>query len=279
VLVAFELGRDLVSDERVVLILNSNGAAVIAAASSNPSQPGAVMQSSRLSRWLIPAVLSLFAVAAVVVVKQRPASPSATAGPASSNQESAEEVRLERLEAELAALSAPRTVNSEAGDRMAARIEALRLEMLELRKALARRDDRAGQPDDSLANSDPVDSESAERLQTQRIVAFLNDALTRDKVDPSWSQAAAQEINGSLVKTSSDNTQLGDVRCQSSLCRIEASHRNAGAEQDFVMQLGHLAAFREGEAFYERVTHDDGSTATTIFVSRAGFRLPAPEQM
>lgn len=104
--------------------------------------------------------------------------------------------------------------------------------------------------------------------------------LTRERgsdaapVDSTWSTAAAQELSSELRSQGLEDSQLGDVRCRATLCRIEATHRSLDAEQKFLARIGELAAFRDAESFVERVPRSDGSIATTMFVSRSGHRLP-----
>ena len=79
----------------------------------------------------------------------------------------------------------------------------------------------------------------------------------------------ADEIARSLMTAGLANTQLGDVRCQAMLCRIEASHSNVEAERKFIAHIGELEEFRDTEGFVERVSRGDGRIVTMVFVSRA----------
>jgi hypothetical protein len=148
-----------------------------------------------------------------------------------------ERARLESIERELQALGAS-AASAQDADRaqLESRINALKLDVTRLSKTLA-------QPD----------------------------ANTKAETEPA---AAAQQVSRSLMSPVLENTQLGDVRCRATLCRIEASHGSLEAERKFIARIGELEAFRDAEGFVERVPHSDGSITTMVFVSRSGHRLP-----
>lgn len=108
----------------------------------------------------------------------------------------------------------------------------------------------------------------------EQLGGILEERFAAEAADASWSTAAAQEIARDLRGPGLENSQLGDVRCRATLCRIEVSHSSMEAEQKFIGRIGELEAFRNSEGFVQRAPRSDGSVTTMMFVSRSGYRLP-----
>jgi hypothetical protein len=187
--------------------------------------------------------------------------------------------RLKQLEAELASLKALSASGADIDrTQMAAKLDALKREIGATLAAggnarePATADVSSGEPPNIVAEM------AAEEEQIRQMAQLLDGALASEVADPSWSVGAAQEISRGLSDAALEHTRLDEVRCQSTLCRIEASHDSLEAEQGFILQLGQLESFRRSEGFGQRVERADGSVATTMFVSRSGHRLPDPSR-
>jgi hypothetical protein len=178
---------------------------------------------------------------------------------------------LDRIEAALSAIasnraaSPPRETNSapavaQAAVRSSAAIDETRLVVA---------DDQSKSFESHEAEVENV------RREEQQLISLLDNTVMTEQADPSWSIAAAEEIGRDLPPAALEKTQLGDVRCQSTLCRIQATHDNPNVEQSFMAELGRLTSFRNGEAFLTRTPREDGRLVTTVFVSRSGHSLPA----
>ena len=157
-------------------------------------------------------------------------------------------------------------------------IEALQVQLQSLRAELTALKGR----DVSRAPAEIVEPESTVEEQRQREVerthrtsAFLETNLQRQARDPGWALAAEQQVsttfNGEEVAAGSELQQLS---CQSSMCRIDSHHVDAEAERTFMTRLGRLEAFGDAEAFSQRNEHPDGSVEIVTYVSRSGYRLP-----
>jgi phage host-nuclease inhibitor protein Gam len=199
---------------------------------------------------------------------------------AAGNNGQSELRQLKQLEAELAAL---KTLSGSAKgsdrDRMESQLNALKKEVSQLGKTLATVETERSPAAPDVASDEPTNiaqQMAAEEEQTQQQGQFLEAALAREAADPVWSVTAAQEISRTLGDTRLEHTRLGEVRCGSTVCRIDVSHDSVDAEQGFIMQLGQLESFRQSEGFAQRVERSDGSVATTMFISRSGHRLPNP---
>jgi hypothetical protein len=162
-------------------------------------------------------------------------------------------------------------------ERIEAQLSALKQQMSQLDETV--RAARAPAPTEAhAASSEPAsraDKIAAEEAETQQTAQFLDGTLASEAADPRWSAATAQQISRSFPSTAQDHTRVSEVRCASTLCRIEATHDNFEAEQAFILQLGQLESFRQSEGFGQRVERTDGTIATTMFVSRSGRRLPS----
>lgn len=229
--------------------------------------------------WLTLGLTAVFA-GPIAVLTHSSQSQDSPAAPVADVGEQSKLRQLRQLEADLAKLKA--LDGSAAGaerDRMEAQLKALKQQMSDLGKTLAAFES-ARQPSAPDASSgEPRNIEEAiaeEEEATRQMAQLLEGTVASEPADPSWSVAAAQEISRNVSDAVLEHTQVGEVRCQSTLCRIEASHDSAEAEQVFIMQLGQLESFRQSEGFGQRVQRSDGSVATTLFVSRSGHRLPEP---
>lgn len=124
----------------------------------------------------------------------------------------------------------------------------------------------------------PPVTEAQERARTQKLVEFLGAHLDSEPQDAAWSAAATEEIASVLSKNQAAvRSTLLNAMCQSTLCRIAATHETPDAEQSFLMQLIHLKSFLNSDAFTERQERSDGSIETNIYISRSGHRLPEPQ--
>jgi hypothetical protein len=164
------------------------------------------------------------------------------------------------------------TKNTPETAELTTRIKELQQELDHLKRSA-----HAGAGDDAHASvSMPLpESEEQERQRTRQITAFLQDNFVAETKDPVWSLQAerqlAEAFNLDKVEAGSELQQLS---CQATLCRIEARHKDSTAERDFLLQLGSLESFADAEAFSERIERADGSIEVITYVTRSGHRLP-----
>jgi hypothetical protein len=126
----------------------------------------------------------------------------------------------------------------------------------------------------SVAN-DPMQQEME---RTQQLTTFLETRYVGEAKDPTWSLQAEQQVSAAFVDEQvAAGSQLQQIACQQTLCRIESNHHDPSAERAFISRLGRLSAFGDAEAFSRRVEHADGSVQTLTFVSRSGHTLPRME--
>jgi hypothetical protein len=119
------------------------------------------------------------------------------------------------------------------------------------------------------------ESEAEERQRTTQTTAFLHHGFTSEMKDPVWSLQAERQVSDAFnLDEISVGSQLQQLSCQATLCRIESHHSDENAERTFLTRLGRLESFANAEAFSERFERPDGSVEAVTYVSRSGHQLP-----
>jgi hypothetical protein len=114
----------------------------------------------------------------------------------------------------------------------------------------------------------------AETMSNEAFADSLATAAAQEAVDSSWSTATAAEVSRSMLDAALAKSRVDEIRCYTTLCRIDASHGTRLAEDMFITQLVQLDAFRDSEGFIERQERADGSVSNVVYISRAGHQLP-----
>jgi hypothetical protein len=124
----------------------------------------------------------------------------------------------------------------------------------------------------------PPESEQQERERTMQTTAFLHDTFVAERKDPVWSLQAERQVSDAFnMNEIAAGSQLQQLSCQATLCRIESRHKDENAERAFLSRLGRLESFGDAEAFSERFERPDGSIEAITYVSRSGHQLPRME--
>jgi hypothetical protein len=113
------------------------------------------------------------------------------------------------------------------------------------------------------------DSEDAE-MQEQ--VAKLEDALAVQTTDPSWSIGAVERITEVFDQEALAANKLIDIKCATTLCRLEVAHSDEESRGQLTDQL--FPALGWGaQSYLHAVDNQDGTHRTIIFISREGYAL------
>lgn len=228
------------------------------------------MFSLQFSRWFTVSTLLALGLAVGVIINDRSEPQTQTS---SVLRPEADQQRLRKLETDLAALSATRTAGENSHDDMDTRLAALRTEMTKLQQATANAPS-AGEQAQPAAALDPVELDRADQERTQLLVSALEGAMQSEPADLTWSASAAAELSRSVTDP---KTQVGELRCASTLCRLDVTHGSPEAEQAFFMQFTQINAFQNSEGFVQRQERADGSLATVMYITRAGYPLPGKD--
>ncbi len=99
-------------------------------------------------------------------------------------------------------------------------------------------------------------------------------SLRAESVDAAWSNQAVDAIKKAFISEELSATDVQDIECRATLCRIEVAHANEEKrrqlERTFVQKV---AAVLPSAAMHTE-KHEDGSSATTVYLARQGHRLP-----
>ncbi|HZH78634.1 MAG TPA: hypothetical protein VEY88_21575 [Archangium sp.] len=140
----------------------------------------------------------------------------------------------------------------------------------------------AGLPASSTGVERPTSPAQPERpslLSVQQVVERLEEAVHAEPSDPQWSRQAEDLARARLERTLT-TSRLESVHCGASLCRLETSHPNQEALEQFREQV--LMASEPvlwNGAAYASVQGDAraGTLVTVSYLAREGRPLPTLE--
>lgn len=128
--------------------------------------------------------------------------------------------------------------------------------------------DNGDNMDEEHQDSAP-DSEDAE-MQEQ--AAKLEDALAVQTTEPSWSTGAVERITEVFDQEALAANKLIDVKCATTLCRLEIAHSDEESRGQLTDQL--FPALGSGtQGYLYTVDNQDGTHRTIMFISREGYAL------
>lgn len=136
--------------------------------------------------------------------------------------------------------------------------------------------------------ADPLDGKySADELEqlkldsearVEQVLAAMEGQIAVESYDAQWAPGIEDAIIATLQQPMFNRTELIDLSCKSSLCRINVQHAGVDAEQEFLSQFIVSAGFTDTEVFYSREENNDGSVQETYYISRDGQRLATLHQ-
>jgi len=155
-------------------------------------------------------------------------------------------------------------------------LQQQRADIHQLRRAL-----QAGVASTSSAAADTVreSPEEAAVREQERMVQLATD-LANEAVDHAWATTAVEEIAAAvqqvfetLAEGVSDGAAFADSVCAQTFCRLELTHRDHVAMQEFIRQFPrHLGWQTDGHV--DVMQNDDGSVRAVVYLSRDGYSLP-----
>ncbi|MGQ0622792.1 MAG: hypothetical protein ACT4QA_23290 [Panacagrimonas sp.] len=238
------------------------------------------------------AACALAAVVTTLAVSQWPTEPP---HPDMSPSESAEiRAELRALRDELAAIppvspspATGRVLSSEASNAkyaaILARLADAERQLAALQRGPGAAPARASEPGpDEQAEAARVLRE--ERRQQDEAYALglqnaLESQLFDESLDPQWARQTQESISRGLLATAFSGNQLTDLRCQSSLCRMQVRSADRQAQERLIMGYGDIDAFHDSQAYWQRQDQPDGSSVTTLYMMREGAALPTVQRV
>jgi len=223
----------------------------------------------RVSSWLNVATAAALVVAVGVIVEDRTEVISSAKAAVSNDSQ---QLRLEKLERDVAALSArPRTDEHTQSD-LAARLEWLEEEIARVSAQMS----STGATRAGTVSAGPIEQERQRDEPDQRAIETLENAFASESTDVNGSMAAAVQLSNVIHDMEFENTHVSEVVCQSTLCRINVSHADTEADILFTQSLNRTDEFNESESYVQHLPSNNGGVNTVIYVSRAGHHLPVP---
>lgn len=126
-----------------------------------------------------------------------------------------------------------------------------------------------GAADDINAATVPTPSDRSDAIQAQMESHMINDPF-----DARWAPVIEDTLTGALRQPGFSGSELVDIECRTTLCRLGLDHSDLDAEQIFLHRFMGAAGLTDAEAFYRRNEDADGRVRMTFYVARDGGRLP-----
>jgi hypothetical protein len=130
--------------------------------------------------------------------------------------------------------------------------------------------------DAGIVRSD-VETQAARESAREARLAFYNARLADAGHVEADSTSIARELSSQATSAEFQGSEIGDVRCAGSLCRIEVQSQDSKSGRQLTKLPTQTGAFIGGQAFTLSDVQEDGRVHTTIFASRTGHELPDPE--
>jgi hypothetical protein len=197
-----------------------------------------------------------------------------------------------------AATEAPADYPIERGDTVVDDVNVLRQEVVRLRTDLAALQAQmrvtqstrgvAGAAPASVAEGTAFGGElSEEELKAQEVEAAARDhqrslarmqayeaSLRAESIDAAWSNEAVDALKEAFTSQELSATGLQDIECRATLCRIEVVHADEEKRREFERTFVEKVAPVLPSAVMHTEEHEDGSSATTVYLARQGHQLP-----
>lgn len=112
-----------------------------------------------------------------------------------------------------------------------------------------------------------------EEQSRRRRISAIEAVFRSQRIDRKWAGQAAQTVWNAMQFVPTE-TQIFDVKCRFTMCRLEVQHGSEDARGQFEGQFLALV----GDAFprmtMDYTEYEDGSTEATIYLVRSGYDLP-----
>lgn len=108
-----------------------------------------------------------------------------------------------------------------------------------------------------------------------QVAANLDARFAAEAYDSGWAGKTEAKLNQLFVGDRLEGNQLAAAVCRTSLCRIEVTHSDQGAEQRFLAEFSSSGQFVSDDTsgFYHRRVDYNGIAHTVFFWARVGHQL------
>ncbi|MGQ0620286.1 MAG: hypothetical protein ACT4QA_10255 [Panacagrimonas sp.] len=133
-------------------------------------------------------------------------------------------------------------------------------------------------PAEAASPHDLQAEETAREARDDARIALLESTLDRqfhsEPADPRRAQQTKSELISGFNGNGLGGNQISDLRCRSSLCRLDVLSKDAAAHGRLFTGQGQWAVMTDTQTFWRRTERSDGSLSTTMYITRAGSALP-----
>lgn len=109
-----------------------------------------------------------------------------------------------------------------------------------------------------------------------RTVSFFDETLEKQKEDKDWSSSVLSTIQKDIEQNKIPGTQLADVDCKTTFCRIEFNHVDSNANEIFNENYI-FETSGNYSSYFDLIHLPNGSITTIMYMSRDGYDLPSIE--
>ena len=155
----------------------------------------------------------------------------------------------------------------------------LRDEIKYFRSLLADQDIQNGFEDDNPFNNETQSDERMgfEHERELKRADLFDEALARESSDPDSAKLLTDKANRLLETAKLDGSEMSDVICGETLCRIELKNQDEDALRSLLNYAPMLLEL-SAESFTWVDEYEDGSSIAAFYLSKDGFSLPGTDQ-
>ncbi len=124
---------------------------------------------------------------------------------------------------------------------------------------------------DSEVQEAPI--EESAKLEEARLEA-IEATLRHEAIDATWVAQATDAIEQAMEDKALAGSELHDLECRSTLCRVEVAHQNPIARADFMLRFAMMVGPVLPSMTAQPIEGDDGSSTSSIYLARQGYELP-----
>jgi hypothetical protein len=128
-------------------------------------------------------------------------------------------------------------------------------------------------PEDKPIVLTPEEEKQREQLFNDQVLHSMSAAIDQQRDDPNWTEEAYNTLAGTLKEEELEGTQINDVFCGESLCRMTFLHNGLDDFERFRSKGLRGELFAGGLYF----SYDIESNSTIVYVAKAGHPLPGPD--
>ncbi len=135
-----------------------------------------------------------------------------------------------------------------------------------------------GTSESNYGTHDHESDRAQQQLRIEQGMHTIDEAFYDQEPDPGWSQATQDNVQNALQQANLEGHQLSHVECRTSLCQLQLQHSaNAEDPGDSIGLVRDALVENMGEnaeGFYNTVQQPDGSSTTTVYITKSGESLP-----